>query len=68
MLNEVFISQITNLAMAAYASNNNGRPGISKADVIEAVMYYGGDMDDVNTVMAEAVRRIAPEQINTSEI
>ena len=68
MLNEVFIRHITNLAMAAYASNNNGRPGISKADVIEAVMYYGGDMDDVNTVMAEAVRRIAPEQINTSEI
>ena len=63
MLNEVFIRQITNLAMAVYASNNNGRPGISKADVIEAVMYYGGNMDDVNAVMAEAVRRIAPESL-----
>ena len=63
MLSEVFIRQITNLAMAAYASNNNGRPGISKADVIEAVMYYGGNMDDVNAVMAEAVRRIAPESL-----
>ena len=61
MLSEVFIRQITNLAMAAYASNNNGRPGISKADVIEAVKYYGGNMDDVNAVMAEGARRIAPE-------
>ena len=63
MLSEVFISQITNLAMAAYASNNNGRPGISKADVIEAVMYYGGNMDDVRAVMVEGVRRIAPETL-----
>ena len=61
MLSEVFIRHITNLAMAAYASNNNGRPGISKADVIEAVMYYGGNMDDVRAVMAEGARRICPD-------
>ena len=61
MLDEVFIKRITNLAMATYASWHEGRPGISKADVMEAVMYYGGNMDDVRAVMAEGARRICPD-------
>ena len=61
MLDEVFIGMITNLAMATYAANNDGKKGISKADVIEAVMAYNGDMDDVRAVMIEALRRLSPE-------
>ena len=61
MLDEVFIKRITDLAMATYASRHEGRPGISKADAIEAVMYYGGNMDDVRAVMTEGAKRILPE-------
>ena len=61
MLDEVFITKITNLAMATYASRHEGRPGISKADAIEAVMYYGGNMDDVRAVMTEGAKWILPE-------
>ena len=61
MLDEVFIRRITNLAMAAYAANNDGKKGIAKRDVIEAVMAYNGDMDDVNAVMLEGAKLISPE-------
>ena len=63
MLDEVFIKRITDLAMATYASWHEGRPGISKADAIEAVMYYGGNMDDVRAVMTEGAKRILPEKV-----
>lgn len=61
MLDEVFITKIINLAMATYASRHEGRPGITKTDAIEAVMYYGGNMDDVRAVMTEGAKRILPE-------
>ena len=57
MLDEVFIRRITNLAMETYAANNDGKRGITKRDVIEAVMAYNGDMDDVNAVMLEGAKR-----------
>ena len=62
MIDEVYlIKRISDLAMATYASWHKGRPGISKADVIEAVMYYGGNMDDVRAVMVEALMRLSHE-------
>lgn len=61
MLDDVFIKKITDLSMSVYAANNYGRKGISKIDVLKAVMEYGGDMDDVRAVMHEGAKRISPE-------
>lgn len=58
MLDEKEINLIVTSAMSKYASENNGREGLSKADVITIMLEHNGNMDDVRTAMIEGLSRI----------
>ena len=61
MLDERKIRLVVTSAMSKYASRNDGRKGMAKDDVIEAVAKFGGDCDDVRRAMIEGIIRIAPD-------
>ena len=42
--------------MEKYADEHEGRKGIAKKDVIEKVLLYDGDLDDVRAVMIEGLK------------
>ena len=60
MLSERQIRLVVTSAMSKYAAENNGKRGLSKEDVIDAVASFGGDAVDVKIAIVEGVRRIAP--------
>ena len=59
MLHEDQIRYVIGAAMSKYAAENDGRKGLDKKDVIPMVMFLGGDMTDVGSVMYEAMKSIA---------
>jgi hypothetical protein len=61
MLDEVFVKKAAKGAMSAYSEEHGGKKGVAKTDIIKIVMGFGGDMNDVNSVMEECVRKISPE-------
>lgn len=63
MLSEVFIRKAARDAMMKYAAEHEGKIGAAKTDVIQIVMGYSGDINDVRQVMTECVSMIAPELI-----
>ena len=44
--------------MDRYAVKHEGKKGMAKMDVIEQVLSYDGDMDDVRAVMIEGLKSI----------
>ena len=61
MLPKFIIKKLLKDAMKSYAAEHAGKIGVSKADVIKAVMEAGGDMSDVREIMAEGVKLLIPE-------
>ena len=59
MLKEDAIMLVVTSAMARYASENNGKRGLSRDAVIDAVVSFGGDINDVKLAMMEGLRRIS---------
>jgi hypothetical protein len=45
--------------MKQYAEESSGKTGIAKKDVMLIADEYGGDYDDVNLAMAEAMNIMA---------
>lgn len=66
MLDDVFIKRIADETMSKYEAFH-GKKGMAKKTVIETVIYYGGNMDDVRAVMTEGVRRIAPKLLEAEK-
>lgn len=62
MLSEVFIRKIVKDAIDKYKCENKGIPGASKSDIIEHVMKYGGDTEDVRAAMNECIKILIPNQ------
>ena len=60
MLNERQIMLVVSSAMSKYSAQNNGKRGLAKEDVINAVAQFGGDVADVRAAMVEGIKRIAP--------
>lgn len=60
MLSERQIKLVVTSAMSKYAAENDGKRGLAKTDVIDAVAKFGGDLDDVSMAMVEGIKRIAP--------
>lgn len=58
MLNEKEIKLVVTSAMAKYASENDGKDGISKADIITIMLEHDGNLDDVRVAMAEGISRL----------
>lgn len=58
MLNEREINLVVTSAMSKYASENDGKDGLSKADVITIMLEHDGDMDDVRAAMVEGISRL----------
>lgn len=56
MLDEVFVRKVVRDAMEKYAAEHDGKRGLAKADVIEQVIQYGGDINDVRAVMTEGAK------------
>ncbi len=61
MLNEETIRKIFKTAMERYADEHEGRKGIAKKDVIEQVLSYDGDLDDVRAVMIKGIEVLIPK-------
>lgn len=61
MLSEEQITLVVTSAMSRYASENNGKRGLSKNDVMDAVVSFGGDANDVRMAMVKGLRRIVPD-------
>ena len=59
MLSERQIKLVVTSAMSKYAAKNDGRRGLAKDDVIEAVAKFGGDINDVRAAMIEGIKRIS---------
>ena len=59
MLTEETVRKIVENAMNRYAVEHEGKKGIARMDVIEQVLSYDGDMDDVKAVMIEGLKRIS---------
>ena len=57
MLDEREIRLVVTSAMSKYASENDGREGLSKTDIITIMLEHDGDMDDVRAAMAEGISR-----------
>ena len=55
MLDEKQIKLVVTSAMSKYASENDGKKGLSKSDVICIVARLDGDVDDVRAAMAEGI-------------
>lgn len=66
MLDEMFIRKIAREVMAKHAAENGGRNGMTRLEVIEAVIAMNGDLDDVRAVMAEGVRQLMPGRVELS--
>ena len=58
MLSEREINLVVTTAMSKYASENDGKRGLSKADVITIMLEHDGDMDDVRAAMIEGVNQL----------
>ena len=58
MLDEKEINLIVTSAMSKYASENDGKEGLSKADVITIMLEHDGDMEDVRTAIIDGISRI----------
>ena len=58
MLDEREIRLVVTSAMAKYASENDGRNGLSKTDIITIMLEHDGDMDDVRAAMIEGISRL----------
>ena len=57
----VFIKKIVCEVMGKYVAGH-GKKGISRKDVINIIIGYGGDMEDVRASMIEVVMILFPEQ------
>ena len=58
MLDEREIRLVVTSAMSKYASENDGKRGLSKADVITIMLEHDGDMDDVRAAMTEGLDQL----------
>lgn len=58
MLDEKEIRLVVTSAMSKYASENDGKEGLSKTDVLTIVLEHDGDMNDVRAAMIEGISRI----------
>ena len=59
MLNSVMISEIIDAAMKKYAAENDDKKGLARKDVVLITEEYGGDYEDANMAMAEAMRQLS---------
>ncbi len=58
MLDEKEIRLVVTSAMGKYASENDGKEGFSKADMLTIMLEHDGDMDDLRAAMREGISRL----------